>query len=65
MMIVENGLGAYDKLEQDESIHDTYRIEYLKEHIRTMKEAVDDGVDLIGYIPPGDVLILSVHRLAK
>ena len=46
MMVVENGLGAYDVVEEDGSINDDYRIEYLSQHIATMKEAVENGVDL-------------------
>lgn len=49
LFIVENGLGAYDKVEEDGSIHDAYRIDYLQKHIEQMKEAVIDGVDLMGY----------------
>ena len=45
-MVVENGIGAFDKVEEDGSINDDYRIEYLKDHIIQMKEAVKDGVDL-------------------
>ncbi|MFV0479322.1 MAG: glycoside hydrolase family 1 protein [Anaerorhabdus sp.] len=51
LMIVENGLGAYDKVEADGSINDDYRIDYLREHVRQMKEAVKDGVDLLAYAP--------------
>ena len=54
LFIVENGLGAYDKIEQDGTIADDYRIEYLREHIVQMKKAVEeDGIDLIGYTPWG------------
>lgn len=49
LMIVENGIGAYDHQENDGSIHDTARIEFMREHIKAMKQAIDDGVDLIGY----------------
>ena len=42
-------MGAYDTVEEDGSIHDPYRIDYLKQHVRAMGEAIDDGVDLIGY----------------
>ena len=50
MMIVENGFGAYDKKEADGTVDDQYRIDYLKEHIQAMRDAVDyDGVDLLGY----------------
>lgn len=60
LFIVENGLGADDQVEEDGSIHDDYRIEYLKEHIIEMKEAVEeDGVDLIGYTPWGCIDLVS------
>lgn len=50
LMIVENGLGAKDNVESDNSIHDTYRIEYLKAHIAEIGKAISyDGVDLLGY----------------
>lgn len=58
--IVENGLGAYDKFEQDGIIHDDYRIEYFKMHIEQMKKAVEeDGVDLMGYTPWGCIDLVS------
>ena len=59
LFIVENGLGAIDKVEEDGSINDDYRIEYLREHIKAMKEAIKDGVDLIGYTPWGCIDIVS------
>lgn len=49
LLIIENGLGAEDTLEPDGSIHDPYRIEYMRQHIAAMKEAVEEGVDLWGY----------------
>ena len=66
-MIVENGLGAYDEKEEDGTINDDYRIEYLKAHIEQMKEAVEDGVDLIGYTPWGciDLVSASTGEMAK
>src|SRR5690606_32394925 len=45
LFIVENGLGAYDKVEEDGSINDDYRIDYLREHIEQMREAIEDGVE--------------------
>ena len=64
LMIVENGLGAYDELEHDEAgnpvIHDPYRIEYLREHIKAMNDAIEiDGVDLMGYTTWGCIDIVS------
>ena len=57
--ITENGVGYYDKLEKDESIHDPYRIEYYKEHIKQMKQAIIDGVDVRGYYAWGPIDIVS------
>lgn len=51
LMIVENGLGAYDKVEADGKIHDDYRIAYLREHIKAMNKAIENGIDLMGYTP--------------
>ena len=60
MFIVENGLGAKDVIEKDGTINDDYRIEYLKNHIKAMKDAVElDGVDLIGYTVWGCIDIVS------
>lgn len=49
LLIVENGLGAHDTLEEDGAIHDPYHIDYMKAHIAKMKEAIEEGVDLFGY----------------
>ena len=58
--IVENGLGAIDKVEEDGSIHDEYRIDYLKKHIEQMKLAVEkDGIELMGYTPWGCIDLVS------
>ena len=60
LFIVENGLGAADCVQEDGSIHDFYRIQYLREHIKAMKQAVEeDGVDLIGYTPWGCIDLVS------
>ena len=60
VFIVENGFGSVDKVEQDGSIHDEYRIEYLKNHIKAIKAAVlEDGVDCIGYLPWGCIDLVS------
>lgn len=67
VMVVENGLGAYDKKEEDGTIRDDYRIAYLRRHIEQMKEAVKDGVDLMGYTPWGciDLVSASTGEMAK
>lgn len=67
VMVVENGLGAFDKKEEDGSIQDDYRIDYLRRHIEEMREAVEDGVDLMGYTPWGciDLVSASTGEMAK
>lgn len=68
MMVVENGLGALDTVEEDGAIHDNYRIDYLRQHIEQMKLAVEeDGVDLMGYTPWGciDLVSASTGEMAK
>ncbi len=59
MIVTENGLGAVDKLEEDGSIHDPYRIDYLRAHVEAMKGALEDGIDLIGYTSWGCVDLIS------
>lgn len=68
MFIVENGLGAKDVVEEDGSIHDPYRIAYLKEHMKAMKAAIEeDGVDLLGYTSWGciDLISASTGQMSK
>lgn len=68
LMIVENGFGAYDKVEEDGSIDDSYRIEYLGNHIRAMMDAVEnEGVDLVGYTmwAPIDIVSASTGEMDK
>ncbi|MBC1896644.1 glycoside hydrolase family 1 protein [Listeria booriae] len=67
LFIVENGLGAYDTVEADGAIHDPYRIDYLRKHIEQMKEAIADGVDLIGYTSwgPIDLISASTSEMSK
>lgn len=67
IFVVENGLGAKDLLTHDFKIHDDYRIAYLKNHILAMKEAVQEGVDLMGYTAWGciDLVSASTGEMSK
>lgn len=59
LFIVECGLGAADKLEED-TVHDNYRIDYLRSHIKELKKSVfEDGVELMGFTPWGPIDIVS------
>ncbi len=60
LFIVENGLGAADTVEEDGSIHDAYRIDYMREHIKAMLAAVnEDGIPLLGYTCWGCIDLVS------
>lgn len=59
IMVVENGLGAFDTVEEDGSIHDPYRIDYLRAHIEEMDKAIVEGIDLIGYTTWGCIDLVS------
>ncbi len=67
LFVVENGIGAADKLEEDKAIHDPYRVEYLKKHIIAIDEAIDDGVEVMGYTSWGciDLVSCSFADMAK
>lgn len=67
IFIVENGFGANDVFE-DNTVHDQYRIDYLKAHIQEMEKAADiDGVDVIGYTIWGciDCVSFSTGEMKK
>ena len=66
IFIVENGLGTYDQLE-DQQIHDDYRIDYLSKHIQQMELAIQDGVEVIGYLTWSamDVVSTSEGMMSK
>ena len=61
MIVTENGLGAYDKLE-DGKVHDDYRIAYLKAHIEQVKLAITEGFEMMGYCPWSALDLVSTHE---
>jgi 6-phospho-beta-glucosidase len=65
--ITENGIGYFDEIAPDGSIHDKYRKEYFKMHIEQMREAILDGVDLRGYYTwaPIDIVSCSSSEMSK
>ncbi len=68
LFVAENGLGAEDVLGPDGKIHDEYRINYLREHIKAMHQAIsEDGVDLMGYTSWGciDLVSASTNQMSK
>jgi 6-phospho-beta-glucosidase len=62
VMVVENGIGAVDEVVLEdgvERIHDPYRIDYLRMHLKALHEAVLDGVNLMGYTWWGPIDVVS------
>lgn len=61
LFIAENGLGAPDEPDKDGRIEDDYRIDYLRDHIQAMKDAVEmDGLEVLGYTCWGPIDLVSV-----
>ena len=67
LWIVENGIGAIDKVEEDGSINDDYRIEYFRKHFEQIAEAIDEGVECMGYTSWGciDIISASTSQISK
>lgn len=71
LFVVENGLGARDTVVVDEGgnarVHDPYRISYLRAHIAQVREAIADGVDVMGYLVWGciDIVSASTAQMSK
>lgn len=63
LFIVENGLGARDELVDDgrggKTVNDDYRIEYMRDHLKQVEEAIEDGVDVMGYTSWGCINLVS------
>lgn len=49
MIITENGYGAHDVLTEDERVHDDYRIDYWKTHLKSVYRAMELGVEVFGF----------------
>ena len=60
LFIVENGIGAIDTINENGEIIDDYRINFHRDHIKAMKDAIEiDGVDLMGYTTWGCIDLVS------
>ncbi len=67
LFVVENGLGAKDVLNEEGIVEDDYRIQYLNDHLFQIGEAIQDGVDVMGYTSwgPIDLVSASTAQLSK
>ncbi|MDY1036173.1 6-phospho-beta-glucosidase [Lelliottia sp. CFBP8978] len=62
LFIVENGLGAKDKPDADGIVQDDYRIDYLNDHLVQVREAIEDGVEVMGYTSWGPIDLVSASK---
>ncbi|WP_252247721.1 glycoside hydrolase family 1 protein [Clostridium sp. ZS6] len=62
ILITENGIGVPDKLEENETINDDYRIDYIRKHLEQLKLAINDGVEVMGYCPWSAIDVVSTHQ---
>lgn len=67
LFILENSSGFMDTLNEDGTIHDPYRIDFLRRHIAQMKLAIEDGVEMLGYTMwgPIDMISSSTSEMSK
>lgn len=70
LFIVENGLGNIDELvdiDGQRTVQDDYRIDYLKQHLQQVSEAIKDGCEVMGYTAwgPIDLVSNSKSEMAK
>lgn len=62
LIVTENGLGAFDKLEEGDVVNDPYRIEFFNKHIEQIQLAITDGVDVFGFCPWSAIDLVSTHQ---
>lgn len=62
LIVTENGLGAFDELAAGNKIYDDYRIEYLRCHLEQLQQAINDGVEVMGYCPWSAIDLVSTHQ---
>ncbi|MGV6934534.1 glycoside hydrolase family 1 protein [Paenibacillus sp. FSL L8-0158] len=62
LIVTENGLGAFDKLEEGDVVKDPYRIDFFKKHIEQIQLAITDGVDVFGFCPWSAIDLVSTHQ---
>ncbi|NMP09783.1 glycoside hydrolase family 1 protein [Paenibacillus polymyxa] len=62
LIVTENGLGAFDKLEEGDVVNDPYRIDFFNKHIEQIQLAITDGVDVFGFCPWSAIDLVSTHQ---
>ncbi len=64
VFIVENGIGVTETINEDKTVHDDYRIAYLNEHLKAVRDAIHDGADVLGYTMWGCIDLVSISYCA-
>ena len=62
LIVTENGIGLYDKVDENGEINDDERIQYYKDHISELQKAITDGVEVFGYSPWSAIDLVSTHE---
>ncbi|WP_328802273.1 glycoside hydrolase family 1 protein [Paenibacillus sp. LX16] len=62
LIVTENGLGAFDELEEGDVVNDPYRIDFFKKHIEQIQLAITDGVEVFGFCPWSAIDLVSTHQ---
>ncbi|URJ46180.1 glycoside hydrolase family 1 protein [Paenibacillus polymyxa] len=62
LIVTENGLGAFDKIEEGDVVNDPYRIDFFKKHIEQIQLAITDGVEVFGFCPWSAIDLVSTHQ---
>lgn len=67
LMIAENGFGQIEELDENDTVHDDYRIDYLRQHLQALKNAVEKGVDVFAYCAwsPIDMVSSGTSEMKK
>lgn len=61
LFVIENGIGGLEEVTEDGKVHDEYRINYLRDHIKNMMDAIlIDGVECLGYTMWGCIDLFSL-----
>ena len=59
LLIVENGVGLDENIDEKGEIHDDFRVHYIEEHLKNVNDAIEDGVDCRGYLYWGPIDVVS------
>jgi 6-phospho-beta-glucosidase len=67
IFISENGVGMIETLNEQNTVEDDYRCEYIRNHFLAVYEAIKDGVEVFGYTywGPFDIVAASTGAMSK